>query len=243
VNAAYWVRRGLNGVRKVAAALTPFSESVWPGVRNNLFVAHESIYGFFGRHVADRRVLDAGCGTGYGANRLRRMGALSVLGVDLDARSIRYARRHYQLPGLTFEAGDCEKLALPGSSLDLVVSSNMIEHLEKPERFLGALRATLAPGGRAILAMPPITTAEALEENSAIHYHRSNQTVDGWIGHFEAAGWRWELVAHRFRKAAPRLDFASPFPSKLSEEDFVFDPSSRDDVYARTPYTAVFVLR
>lgn len=35
--------RTINGLRKVAAGLKPFSESVWPGVRNDLFVANQSI--------------------------------------------------------------------------------------------------------------------------------------------------------------------------------------------------------
>ena len=242
MNAAYWIRRAGNGVRKVAAGLTPFGESVWPGVRNNLFVAHESIYGYFERYAKGRRVFDAGCGAGYGADRLLRGGARSVLGVDLDPRSVRYARRCYSRPGLTFEVGDCEELALDPSSFDLVVSSNMIEHLARPERFLESLRGALAPAGEAILAMPPLTTVEAFTENAEIHYHRSNLGVDQWITMFEAGGWRWELVAHRFGRAAPRLDFGSPFPSTLSEADFVFEPSSRDDVYARVPYTAVFLL-
>ncbi len=29
------LHRALNGIRKVAAGLRPFSESVWPGVRND----------------------------------------------------------------------------------------------------------------------------------------------------------------------------------------------------------------
>src|SRR6266566_3430102 len=78
-----WLHRALNGIRKVAAGLRPFSESVWPGVRNDLFVAHESIYRFFANDVRNRDVLDAGCGTGYGSHILARSGAKSVVGVDL----------------------------------------------------------------------------------------------------------------------------------------------------------------
>jgi hypothetical protein len=52
--------RVMNGVRKVAAGLRPFNESVWPGVRNDLFVAHQSIYHFASQYVVDRSLLDAG---------------------------------------------------------------------------------------------------------------------------------------------------------------------------------------
>ncbi len=236
------LRRVWNGLRKVAAGLTPFGESVWPGVRNDLFVAHASIYAYASGFAREARVLDAGCGAGYGSERLLAAGARSVHGVDLDPRNVRYARRRYGRPGLRFDVEDCERLALAPASLDLVVASNVIEHLERPGAFLSAIRAALAPGGRFLLAVPPITTAEALADNEGIHYHRSNLTVDGWIAAVDGAGWRRELVAHRFRGGKALPDFASPFPSALLEENFLFEPSSRDDVYARVPYTAVFVL-
>jgi len=60
----YWHKRFLNGMRKVASGLRPFNESVWPGVRNDLFVAHESLYQLAAPYAAGARVLDAGCGTG-----------------------------------------------------------------------------------------------------------------------------------------------------------------------------------
>ena len=242
MRASYWARRAWNGVRKVAAGLTPFGESVWPGVGNDLFVAHSSIYGFFEGFAHSKRVFDAGCGTGYGADRLLTAGAASVLGVDVDPRSVRFARRHFARPGLAFEVGDCERLDLPPASFDLAVASNMVEHLERPEAFLAALRGALVPGGRLLLAVPPITTREAMAENDGIHYHRSNHTVDGWISLLEAAGWRWNLFAHRLRAGAPLPDFASPFPSRVAEADFFFEPASRDAVYERVPFTAVFLL-
>src|SRR5689334_18904699 len=97
-----------NGIRKVAAGLRPFSESVWPGVRDDLFVAHESIYVFAQRFVAGQNVLDAGCGTGYGSFLLARSGASSVLGVDRDRSSVRFAKRRYQADNLAFRVTDLE---------------------------------------------------------------------------------------------------------------------------------------
>src|SRR5262249_45035184 len=94
------IRRLRNGVAKVAAGLTPFGESVWPGVRNDLFVAHESIYAYFATFAQGRRVLDAGCGAGYGALALARAGARSVLAVDIDRRNIAYGRRHFAHPSI-----------------------------------------------------------------------------------------------------------------------------------------------
>ena len=122
-------------MRKVLAGLRPFSESVWPGVRNDLFVAHQSIYAFATGYCAGKRVLDAGCGTGYGAFHLAQHGARAVTGVDLDGRSIAFARRHFQSPNLSFLTGDLEDLTLETASLDTVVASNSLEHLDIPGAF------------------------------------------------------------------------------------------------------------
>ena len=110
------MQRLTNGLRKIAAGLRPFSESVWPGVRNDLFVAHESIYEFFANDVQGERVLDAGCGTGYGARRLLDAGARTVVGVDIDALNIRYAKRHYGAANLRFMRADIQRLEFPKSS-------------------------------------------------------------------------------------------------------------------------------
>jgi 2-polyprenyl-3-methyl-5-hydroxy-6-metoxy-1,4-benzoquinol methylase len=110
--------RIVNGIRKAAAGLRPFNESVWPGVRNDLFVAHESIYHFAASFARGKRVLDAGCGTGYGSSVLGDV-AVSVIGVDIDARSVGYARRHFKRPGVSFEVMDLENIHFEGS-FDLV---------------------------------------------------------------------------------------------------------------------------
>lgn len=236
------LRRLRNGVAKVAAGLTPFGESVWPGVRNDLFLAHESIYRFFSTFAEGKRVLDAGCGAGYGAFALAQAGARSVLAVDIDRRSVAFGRRHFPHPSIRFEVADLNTMKMPVASLDLVVSSNVLEHLIDPAGFLVEVRRSLADGGQAVLAVPPITSPTVLEEHGRIHYHRSNFTVDQWLRLFETAGWpRVDIVAHRFRDT-PSPDFTSPFPSRLSPEGFTFEAATRDAVYSDLPVTALFVL-
>jgi len=236
------LRRLTNGVAKVAAGLTPFGESVWPGVRNDLFVAHESIYVYFASLAAGKRVLDAGCGCGYGARILADAGARSILGVDVDARSVRYARRRYAGDRVAVDVRDCEALALEPGSFDLVVSSNMLEHLERPEAFLASVGTALAPGGSLVLAVPPITFAEALEQHHAIHYHRSNLTVDQWLELFRRCGWGVDVLAHRYPPDPLLPDFRSLSASRLRAGDFSVRPASRDVLYSDPPITAVFCL-
>jgi len=231
-----------NGVAKVAAGLTPFGESVWPGVRNDLFLAHESIYRFFATFAAGRRVLDAGCGTGYGAFALAQAGARTVHAVDIDRRSIAYGRRHYAHRAIEFSVANLDEVDVPIASLDLVVSSNCLEHLNDPSRFLVKMRDALVPGGQAVVAVPPITSPLLLEANRAIHFHRSNLTVDEWLATLGSAGWRdVAVVAHRYR-ATPMPDFRLPTPSRLIADAFTFEPATRDSIYSNLPITVIFVL-
>lgn len=231
--------RIVNGIRKVAAGLRPFNESVWPGVRNDLFVAHESIYRFFARFAEGRDVLDAGCGTGYGTFALSRA-ARSVVGVDIDGASVRYAARHYRAPNLRFMRADLEKLVFDGDAFDVVVSSNALEHLAEPAAFISTLRRIVRANGTAIVAVPPIITAADHATHADIPYHRSNLTVREWHSLFAAEG-AVQCYLHRAANVQP--DFSSPRASRLSADDFAFDAVDLERFFHAPAITAVFVLK
>lgn len=231
--------RLLNGIRKIFAGLRPFSESVWPGVNNDLFVAHRSIYAFAAHFCAGKQVLDAGCGTGYGAFALARNGAATLLAVDRDRLNISFARRHFALPNLTFQQADLERIVLPASSLDVIVSSNVIEHLDHPAEFLGRVRQALAPGGVGIVAVPPVRNAYERGLHAGIHYHRSVYSVDDWITLFESAGFRHRPFLHQARRAP---DFTSHRRSELTLGDFFFEETDDEGLRTKPTITAVFVL-
>ena len=233
-----------HAVRKLWAGLPIRGENVWPEADNDLFRAHASIYLFFSGSCDGKRVLDAGCGAGYGAAMLAEAGAAEVLAVDLQPRNVRYARRRYARPRVRYEAADLERLdrlELPDGSFDLVVSSNVLEHLERPERFLEEARRLLAPGGEMLLVMPPITSDGHRRLNEANPFHRSNLTVDGWLALFSKLGWGATLYRHTY-EGAGRLDFASPRPSRARLDDFRFTPTSRDEIYREGSLSGVYRL-
>lgn len=102
------------------------------------------------------RVLDAGCGTGYGAAILAGGERVSsVLGVDRDERAIRHARRTYAGPRVEFSPLDllgAEARALP--RFDGIACFEVLEHLEEPERLLATLDWLLAPEGQLLVSTP-----------------------------------------------------------------------------------------
>lgn len=127
-------------------------ERVIPGqVDADLFNEHFSRYAFARRFAEHRRVLDLGCGTGYGAAALAEV-ADSVLGVDFSADAIRHAREHYARANLTFEQADV--IEPVDGRFDLITAFEVIEHLENWRGLLRSAREQLADGGLLIVSTP-----------------------------------------------------------------------------------------
>jgi SAM-dependent methyltransferase len=208
-------------------------------VRNDLFLAHESIYAFAARFAAGRDVLDAACGTGYGSAMLAAAGAASVLGIDREGRRVAYAASHHAAPNLRFERRDCRDLDGLGP-FGLVVSSNTLEHLDDPEPFVAAAHRLLSPGGFLLVAVPPILSSADLAAHGANAFHASNLSVREWARLLARHDPGLVHFLHRCRR---RLDFASPLPSRATLDDFELVAMPVDAAYVEPPITAVFLLR
>jgi 2-polyprenyl-3-methyl-5-hydroxy-6-metoxy-1,4-benzoquinol methylase len=90
------------------------------------------------RPLAPRRVLDAGCGEGVVAGWLAAgLPGAAVTGVDAREDGLReFARRN---PGLEVVPGDLYELPFADGSFDLVVTVEVLEHLDRPAEVLREL--------------------------------------------------------------------------------------------------------
>lgn len=107
--------------------------------------------------VAGKRVLDVACGEGYGARLLLAWGAREVVGLDISPAAIAAAKRQFGGKSVTFLVGDAESLETvlaDAEPFDLVLSFETVEHLARPDDFLAALPAKLAPGGAIVVSCP-----------------------------------------------------------------------------------------
>jgi len=97
-----------------------------------------------------RSICDLGCGNGHIAGRLASLG-YEVTGIDASRSGITIAQRAY--PEVRFvEALIDGDLAL--QDFDLVISSDVIEHLYRPSGLLEAAFSLLKPGGHILIGTP-----------------------------------------------------------------------------------------
>jgi len=99
-------------------------------------------------------ILDFGCGTGDHVTYPLACLGHRVLGVDVHAASIQEASRKYRLPTLLFRRAEIDELVMEGARFDLIVCSEVLEHVHDPQPFLEALRRLLCAEGALIITTP-----------------------------------------------------------------------------------------
>lgn len=94
-----------------------------------LYLRSFAAYVFAGGFAANKSILEIGCGAGYGADYLTRF-ASSIVAVDTQKEVVTYSQAKYGRDGLTFLLADGTKLPFNASSFDMVISFQVIEHIE-----------------------------------------------------------------------------------------------------------------
>lgn len=159
---------------------------------DDCFWEHIYRYRFASRFVPNRRVLDIACGEGYGAAALAAAGAASLVGVDICEQTCIHARRKY---GIDARPGKAEEIPLPSHAVDVVVSFETIEHVERPKLFLDECLRVLAPGGLLIVSTPNRDVYN--EEGDANPYHFSEMSAAEFVSLLEPRFSAWQLYTQR----------------------------------------------
>jgi ubiquinone/menaquinone biosynthesis C-methylase UbiE len=107
--------------------------------------SRKDIIPFFNDFVeTGNRVLDVGCGDGYGTYKLHELGYKAV-GADLSVEMITKAKeRLFDIPFFQADIGD---LPFQSNSFDAILCINVLEWTETPALALKELRRVLKPGG------------------------------------------------------------------------------------------------
>jgi SAM-dependent methyltransferase len=147
-------------------------ERVIPGqVDPDLWNEHFARYAFAATHVRGLRVLDAGCGTGYGSFALAAA-ARSVTAVDLSLEALRYASQQHRQSTVSWLCASCNHLPIADTSIDVVVSFEVIEHLRDWQELLRETRRVLTTEGRFIVSTPNKSAyAESRKDSGPNPFH------------------------------------------------------------------------
>jgi len=100
-----------------------------------------------------RKICDLGCGNGYLSGRLASLG-YQVTGVDTSKSGIEIAGRNHPNVSFVKTLIDLRLESIIGANFDLVISSDVIEHLYRPADLLEAARSLLKPDGLLIVGTP-----------------------------------------------------------------------------------------
>jgi len=108
--------------------------------------------------VKGRTVLDVGCGLGARTAAVAIAGAAEVVGIDTDTEKIRWAQTLASMEGIDnvlFVVQSVSRAAFRENRFDLILLTDVIEHLTDPGAALSECARVLRPGGKILVAFPP----------------------------------------------------------------------------------------
>ena len=149
--------------------------------------------------IADRPILDVGCGGGILAESLARKGG-NVTGIDVAPKVLAIARLHLHESGLDVDYRETtiEQRALETPEhFDVVTCMEMLEHVPEPASVIQSVQELLKPGGHAFfstLNRTPLAFALGIvgAEHIARLLPRGTHRYDRFIRPSELSAWARE---------------------------------------------------
>ena len=179
-----------------------FAEAYAAGSENNLVNAHyerPAMLALAG-HVAGRRILDAGCGSGALSAALCDRGAV-VTGIDASARMLALARRRLGDNVALHVADLSDRLPFADAAFDDVVASLVLHYLEDWGPTLAELRRVLRPGGRLIASVDHPFVAYTIQDPRPDYFATTSYTFT-WTFNGQSAPMRfWRRPLHAMTDA------------------------------------------
>jgi ubiquinone/menaquinone biosynthesis C-methylase UbiE len=155
---------------------------------------HTRYHDFFvGNIRSSERVLDIGCGIGALAYDVAEKAKAYVVGIDLNSNNIVQAQKRYSHPRINYLVGDVLQ-KLPDGPFDVVILSNVLEHLEKRPVFLRHIQDIVHPSR--FLIRVPIFERDwrvPLKRELGVDWkldptHETEYTLESFAEEVEAAG-------------------------------------------------------
>lgn len=113
-------------------------------------------------------VIDVGCGVGSNLPLLKSMG-FKVVGIDSECYSLSFAKN---LSGTLLINGDVLKLPVKSNSIELVIATDILEHLDDDSMGIKEIHRTLRREGKVILTVPAFKSLWGIQDVVGMHKRR-----------------------------------------------------------------------
>lgn len=151
---------------KDAVCFDYFEEQVFPATRFEQQRLHEVILSFLPTDA--EKILDIGCGNGWVAEACLPAGK-TVVSADISITNPRKALEKYPSPRHYGLVADALHLPVKPDFFDVIIASEIMEHVISPDIFVENLYKAVKPGGRVIITTP---YHEKLEYSLCIHCNK-----------------------------------------------------------------------
>lgn len=122
-----------------------------------------------------KQLLDVGAGNGLFLKFFKSQG-FSVRGYELEAELVQNMKKDPELAGVRIEQGDITKLK-GKEEYDIVIASDVIEHIEDDVQAIRGLWSFVAPGGVLLITVPGHSYLYGKRDVMWGHFRRYDQTV------------------------------------------------------------------
>jgi len=211
--------------RQAKASFTPLKEHFYslriiPGeISGGPLANHIKRYDFARQFCAGKVVLDAACGVGYGSGYLADI-ANKVIGVDIGADAIAYAKGHYQKENIEFKTMDIHNLDFADKYFDVVCSFETLEHLSNPQKYLSEVKRVLKEGGVFIVSTPQAkrTVVKPKNPHHKVEFSQDDfrRLLEGYFVKVEIFGQRrLQSSAHYYLQKVDILHLRDRLPAFL----------------------------
>ncbi len=157
--------------------------------------------------IKPNKILDVGCGEGTTIVKLKQAKIGKTLeGIDNSEDALRIGKGLYQ--GISIKSGDIYNLPYRDKSFDLLICTEVLEHLKNPRKALAELRRV---SNKYVLLSVPNEPFFIMANLLRGKYLRNRGNHPEHINHWTNPGFKVFLRRNGFRIAASR----SPFPWTL----------------------------
>ncbi len=160
------------------------------------------IFSFIPKKGSGQKALDAGCGYGLHSLELQKRD-FKVYSIDIDKQRIEFLKK--ETNGLNLSVGNLTKLPFPKESFDIIICSDVIEHIKGDKKAFSELARVLKKGGMLCLTTPSV----------------SEQNSKNWkrYGH-ERVGYKIKDIEKLSKENNLKAEEIKPYSGKIVEKAF-----------------------